>query len=142
VGLPVLLRGSGRSGVPAHLAEERAARAQAAQAAIRAVDALHDEVSEHLDESEAAYAADTTARVMDTYRRRLATLDSNNDRSNHARRAEALEIRMRLAAMRAERATLLALRNQHKINDETMSKLVREVDLSETAMTNRKRGRG
>lgn len=142
VGLPLLLRSVGRSGVPPHAAEERAARVQAAQAAIRAVDALHDEVSEQLDESDAAYAADTTARVMDIYRRRIATLDSDRDRSQHARRGEALEVRMRLAAMRAERATLLALRNQQKINDETMNKLVREVDLSETAVTTRRRGRG
>jgi monovalent cation/hydrogen antiporter len=142
VGLPPLLRGVGRTGVPAHAAEERAARVHAAQAAIRAVDALHDEATEKMDESEAAYAADTTARVMDTYRRRLAALDSDRDRSQHARQGEALEVQMRLAAMRAERATLLKLRNEQKINDETMAKLVREVDLSETAMISRVRGRG
>ncbi|NLP61234.1 Na+/H+ antiporter [Paraburkholderia sacchari] len=142
VGLPLLLRGVKRGAHPAHAAEERAARAQAAQAAIRAVDALHEKATEDMDESQAAYAADVTARVMDTYRRRLATLDADRDRAKHAREAEALELQMRLAAMRAERATLLDLRNRQTINDETLTKLMREVDLSETAMTTRGRNRG
>ncbi|MFX1671087.1 Na+/H+ antiporter [Paraburkholderia sp. A2WS-5] len=142
VGLPLLLRGVKRGAHPAHAAEERAARAQAAQAAIRAVDALHEKATEDMDESQAAYAADVTARVMDTYRRRLATLDADRDRAKHARESEALELQMRLAAMRAERATLLDLRNRQTINDETLSKLMREVDLSETAMTTRGRNRG
>ena len=95
-----------------------------------------------MDESQAAYAADVTARVMDTYRRRLATLDADRDRARHAREAEALDMQMRLAAMRAERATLLDLRDRQTINDETLMKLMREVDLSETAMTTRGRDRG
>ncbi|CAM2182107.1 Uncharacterized Na(+)/H(+) exchanger YjcE [Paraburkholderia sacchari] len=142
VGLPLLLRGVKRGAHPAHAAEERAARAQAAQAAIRAVDALHEKATEDMDESQAAYAADVTACVMDTYRRRLATLDADRDLAKHAREAEALELQMRLAAMRAERATLLDLRNRQTINDETLTKLMREVDLSETAMTTRGRNRG
>ncbi|QBQ96082.1 Na+/H+ antiporter [Paraburkholderia pallida] len=142
VGLPLLLRGVKRGAHPAHAAEERAARAQAAQAAIRAVDALHEKATEDMDEQQAAYAADVTARVMDTYRRRLATVDADRDRARHAREAEALEMQMRLAAMRAERATLVDLRNRQTINDETLVKLMREVDLSETAMTTRGRNRG
>ena len=141
VGLPLLLRGVTRGVQTPHAAEERSARIVAAQAAIRAIDALHEKATEDLDESSAAYAADVTARVMDIYRRRLATLDDDRMRSGRARRAEALEMEMRLAAMRAERAALLALRNGQKINDETMSKLVREVDLSETALTSRGRPR-
>ncbi|HKR45775.1 MAG TPA: Na+/H+ antiporter [Paraburkholderia sp.] len=141
VGLPLLLRGVRRGAQGPHAAEERAARIQAAQAGIRAVDAVHEKVSEDLDESQAAYAADTTARVMDAYRRRLASLDADRDRSANARRSDALEMEMRLAGMRAERATLLKLRNQMQINDETLAKLMREVDLSETAMTTRGRNR-
>lgn len=141
VGLPLLLRGVRRGAQGPHAAEERQARIQAAQAAIRAVDAVHEKISEDLDESQAAYAADTTARVMDAYRRRLASLDADRDRSANARRADALEMEMRLAGMRAERATLLKLRNQMQINDETLAKLMREVDLSETAMTSRGRNR-
>ena len=137
VGLPLLLHGWRRGRDP-HAAEERHARKLAAQAAIRAVDDLHESASADLDESASAYATDVTARVMDIYRRRLATLgDAATPPSEQARRAEALEFQMKLAAIRAEREVLLSLRNTQKINDETLNKLMREVDLSETALITR-----
>ncbi|SFU25257.1 Na+/H+ antiporter [Paraburkholderia aspalathi] len=138
VALPLLLSGW-RRGKDPHAAEEAMARTMAAQAAIRAVDEVHDRDCADLDESASAYAADVTARVMDIYRRRLATLEDEQEPREMARRADALEFRMKLAAMRAERKVLLALRNSQAINDETLNKLMREVDLSETALTVRKR---
>ena len=137
IGLTLLLRGWRRGRDP-HAAEEQSARKLAAQAAIRAIDDLHETASADLDESAFAYAADVAARVMDIYRRRLAALgDETTAPSEQARRAEALEFQMKLAAMRAERAVLLALRNEQRINDETLNKLMREVDLSETALITR-----
>jgi CPA1 family monovalent cation:H+ antiporter len=136
--LPLLLSGW-RRGKDPHAAEEALARTLAAQAAIRAVDHLHDTECVDLDESAQAYATDVTARVMDLYRRRLATLDDDQAPRELARRADKLEFRMKLAAMRAERKTLLDLRNTQRINDETLNKLMREVDLSETALTARNR---
>ncbi|MFM0626281.1 Na+/H+ antiporter [Paraburkholderia xenovorans] len=138
VALPLLLSGW-RRGKDPHAAEEALARTMAAQAAIRAVDEVHDKECANLDESASAYAADVTARVMDLYRRRLATLDEEREPRELARRADALEFRMKLAAMRAERKTLLELRSSQKINDETLNKLMREVDLSETALTARRK---
>jgi CPA1 family monovalent cation:H+ antiporter len=138
VALPLLLRGW-RRGKDPHAAEEVFARKLAAQAAIRAVDDVHDSECANLDEAASAYAADVTARVMDLYRRRLATLGEDQEPRELARRADALEFRMKLAAMRAERKTLLALRGSQAINDETLNKLMREVDLSETALTVRRR---
>jgi CPA1 family monovalent cation:H+ antiporter len=78
---------------------------------------------------------------MDIYRRRLATLDDDMEPAENARRAEALEFQMKLAAMRAERVTLLDLRGSQLINDDTMNKLMREVDLSETALLTRGKGK-
>jgi monovalent cation/hydrogen antiporter len=141
VALPLLLRGWRRGRDP-HAAEERLARKLAAQAAIRAIDQLHETATADLDEAAAAYATDVTARVMDIYRRRLATLgDEKTAPSEMARRAEALEFQMKLAAMRSERAVLVSLRNAQKINDETLSKLMREVDLSENALITRGRAK-
>jgi monovalent cation/hydrogen antiporter len=137
ISLPLLLQGWRRGRDP-HAAEERLARKLAAQGAIRAIDDLHEQASAGLEESAFAYAADVSARVMDVYRRRLATLgDGATPPSEQARRAEALEFQMKLAAMRAERAVLLKLRNEQKINDETLNKLMREVDLAETALITR-----
>ncbi|REG60664.1 sodium/proton antiporter (CPA1 family) [Paraburkholderia sp. BL6669N2] len=138
VALPLLLSGW-RRGKDPHAAEEALARTIAAQAAIRAVDEVHDRECANLDESASAYAADVTARVMDLYRRRLATLDEEREPRELARRADALEFRMKLAAMRAERKALLELHSSQEINDETLNKLMREVDLSETALTARRK---
>ncbi|MGH8777439.1 Na+/H+ antiporter [Paraburkholderia sp.] len=140
IALPLLLRGWRRGRDP-NAAEEQAARVHAAQAAIRAVDDLHETETADCDETTAAHATDVTARVMDLYRRRLATLTDVHETADEARAAEALEFRMKLAAMRAERAALLGLRNAQKINDETLGKLMREVDLSETALTSRGRAK-
>ncbi|WP_027803105.1 Na+/H+ antiporter [Paraburkholderia dilworthii] len=138
IALPLLLRGW-RRGKDPHAAEEALARAMAAQAAIRAVDNVHNKECANLDESASAYAADVTARVMDIYRRRLTALGEDREPREMARRADALEFRMKLSAMRAERQVLLSLRSSQAINDETFNKLMREVDLSETALTARRK---
>jgi CPA1 family monovalent cation:H+ antiporter len=134
--LPQLLPGV-RHGHETHAAEEQHARKVAAQAAIRAIDDLPETVTGNLDESAAAYAIDATTRVLDVYRRRLVTLTGDGDPAEGARRAQVMEFQISLVAMRAERAALLALRSAQEINDETLSKLMREVDLSETAVTTR-----
>ncbi|WP_186132642.1 Na+/H+ antiporter [Burkholderia gladioli] len=141
-GLPLLLRGLRTTPNP-HAHEERAARAAAAQAAIRAIDATHDTLTETLDEADAARCADLTARVMDLYRRRLVSLDDADDAATlraEAKQAEKMELQMKIAAVRAERAALYQMRAEQKINDETLGKLMREVDLSETALSTRKKG--
>jgi CPA1 family monovalent cation:H+ antiporter len=138
IALPLLLRGWRRAKDP-HAAEETLARTMAAQAAIRAVDELHDKECSGLGESASADATDVTARVMDVYRRRLTALGEDREPREMARRADALEFRMKLAAMRAERQILLSLRSSQTINDETFNKLMREVDLSETALTARRK---
>ncbi|WP_420958163.1 Na+/H+ antiporter [Burkholderia gladioli] len=141
-GLPLLLRGLRTTPNP-HAHEERAARAAAAQAAIRAIDATHDTLTETLDEADAARCADLTARVMDLYRRRLVSLDDADDAATlraEAKQAEKMELQMKIAAVRAERAALYRMRAEQKINDETLGKLMREVNLSETALSTRKKG--
>ena len=46
-----------------------------------------------------------------------------------------LERETRLQALKAERTEYYKLRSRHHINDSTLQKLVREVDLIETALT-------
>ena len=138
-GLPVMLRGAKGERNP-HAAEERMARRRAAQAAIRAIDDTHDMLIDDMDEAASARCADSTARVMSTYRRRLASLGEDEAPRVAARRSEIVETRLKMSALRAERAELLRLRSDQSINDETLNKLMREVDLSETAIVNRRRG--
>ena len=51
-----------------------------------------------------------------------------------------VETKLKMAALRAERSELLKMRTRQAINDETLNKLMREIDLSETAIVNRKKG--
>ena len=139
VGLPILLAGIERNRNP-HAAEERVARRQAAQAAIRAIDDEHERLADEMDEAASARCADSTARVMSLYRRRLQVLGDDEAPRTAARQAEIVETKLRMVALRAERAALLKLRSDQTINDETLNKLMREIDLSETAIVNRKRG--
>ena len=78
---------------------------------------------------------------MDQYRRRLATLaDDGPTPRAEAKQAETMELQKRIAAVRAERSALYRLRSESKISDETLTKLLREIDLSETALSTRKKG--
>jgi monovalent cation/hydrogen antiporter len=140
-GLPILLSGLKRRGDP-NAAEERVARRNAAEAAIRAIDATQESLSDDMDANLAARCADTTARVMSVYRRRLAGLGEEEAPRKAARQMEMVEVQLKMAALRAERAELLKLRNQEAINDETLNKLMREIDLSETTIVNRRKGIG
>jgi CPA1 family monovalent cation:H+ antiporter len=137
VGLPILLRGIKSNREP-HSVEERIARRHTAQAAIRALDQTHDKLTGEMDEAASARCADTTARVMSLYRRRLEALGDDEAPSAAARHSEVVETKLRMAALRAERAELLKLRARQTINDETLNKLMREIDLSETAIVSRK----
>ncbi|KND59143.1 NhaP-type Na+/H+ and K+/H+ antiporter [Candidatus Burkholderia verschuerenii] len=139
IGLPILLRGTERLRNP-HAAEERMARRRAAQAAIRAIDDTHDELVVQMDEAASARCADSTARVMGMYRRRLESLGDDEAPRVVAKKSEMVETRLKMAALSAERAELFRLRAAQAINDETLFKLLREIDLSETAIVNRKRG--
>jgi monovalent cation/hydrogen antiporter len=139
VGLPLLFNGLKRRGDPI-AAEELIARRHAAQAAIRAIDATQESLTCDMDASGAARCADSTARVMNLYRRRLESLGDEEEPRHAARQSEMVETKLKMAALRAERSELLKLRTRQAINDETLNKLMREIDLSETAIVNRKKG--
>lgn len=140
IGLPLLLRGVRSTRNPL-AEEERAARAAAAQASIRAIDSAHNAIAVDLDEAGSARCADVSARVMDQYRRRLTAFsDGSATPRAEAKQAEAMELQMRIAAVRAERSMLYRMRSQQRITDETLTKLIREIDLQETALSTRKKG--
>jgi CPA1 family monovalent cation:H+ antiporter len=108
------------------------ARVIAAKAAIRAVEeASHEMASGH---SDADVYADAATRVMDTYRRRLEG-HLSGENSMRARRANAIERKLRLAAIRAERETLFDLARSKKISDGKSRLLIRELDLIEERLS-------
>jgi CPA1 family monovalent cation:H+ antiporter len=110
-----------------HAAEDRA-RVVCAQAAIRAIEqTFHELASGH---SDADIYADTAARVMELYRRRMEGSAPSEDAAR-VRQSDEIERALRLAGIRAERDALFALARSHQLSDAKSRALVREIDLME-----------
>lgn len=138
VALPLLLHGTRRFADP-HDDEERRARRIAVRAAIEAITR-----EERRAKGEPMYARSSdveavASRVVAMYELRLAVLDESPHEIGEASHDEALELRLRIAAMQAQRTVFLDMHTRQKINDATLNKLVREVDLLETALVARAR---
>jgi CPA1 family monovalent cation:H+ antiporter len=126
-GLPRLLKGLELPEETAEQAEEDLARHEAAAAAIAAVDK-----ASRAREGEPPDAVRTSAadQVMGLYQHRLGAGADSSDASR-VREAEQAERAYRLAALKAERDTILGLARRRRISDATARKLLREIDLVE-----------
>jgi CPA1 family monovalent cation:H+ antiporter len=127
VALPPVLRALTLPEEPADAAQEDLARHEAALAAIAAVEQANRKEL-HVDPEIKSNAAE---RVMGIYQHRLGTVDGNMD-PERVRMADEAERTFRLAALDAERQTILRLARQERISDAAARRLVREIDLIET----------
>ncbi|SNB51617.1 sodium/proton antiporter, CPA1 family [Arboricoccus pini] len=110
-------------------AQEAAMRVQAAEAAIQAIGKEQHAMAEGRQDTD--LYAEVSARLMDLYRRRLeGTAASETDAATNRRLVE-IERELRLAAVRAERETILRAARRRRINDEVRRKLIRELDIQE-----------
>lgn len=126
--LPSLIRRLGLAGAAGHNMEEDQARKEMVEAAIAYL--------EHSRDDGDAEFAPVYDELMHTFRRRLNALESNNEAAPGARPEDYQrwrDVSKQVGAV--QRATVLLLRNQNKINDEVMRKLERELDLNEARYT-------
>lgn len=135
VGLPYVL--SGIKVPPAALARRQAddARGAAARAAIVAVErALHDtrQASEDAD-----LFSQAGARLIAHYREQIALRGTSGLDARRGLRIDAIERRLRLLALGAERDELYRVAQSGKLTDELVRDLVREVDLQESRFSGR-----
>jgi Na+/H+ antiporter len=135
--LPYLLRGLHSPTESVHDDETDHARAEAAKAAIRAVEEASHEMA--VGQSDADVYADAASRVMDQYRRRLQGHVAGEN-SARIRLGESVERKLRLAAIRAERETIFALARKNEISDDKSRVLVRELDLLEERLAKAEAG--
>ncbi|HEX7116433.1 MAG TPA: Na+/H+ antiporter [Steroidobacter sp.] len=126
--LPHLLRGLQSPMESGEDDETEFVRNEAAKAAIRAVEEATHQLA--AGQSDADLYADAASRVMDSYRRRLEG-HATGENSARIRLGEAIERKLRLAALRAERETIFALARKNQISDDKSRALVREIDLLE-----------
>jgi CPA1 family monovalent cation:H+ antiporter len=134
IGLPIVLKSLRLPGEDPRVKEERDARAMAAEAAIKAIEAQRLVEEQGGDENVLALTSQIGARVMADYQLRLEAAGAEGEVPEKARRDAGIERSLRLAALKAERAELYALRKSQRINDQTMRTLVREIDLAEASL--------
>jgi len=131
IALPLLLRGVQVLDKTVHRDEERMARAAAAEVAIESLHKMQERLAVDKDENiDDQLLTEVASRVVGNLRRRI---DGKAGLGN-ALLIENLERRMRLNALRAERGEYYHLRAQQKISNETLVKLLRDLDLLEALL--------
>lgn len=129
--LPVLLRGVETMDKSAHRHELQHARAVMAGVAIESLQKMEARLEKETDENiDPELLKEVSLRVIGNLRRRA---EGKND-LEHALFAENLERRFRLNALRAERAEVYHLRATQQISNETMQKLLHDLDLLEALL--------
>lgn len=71
------------------------------------------------------------ARMIAIYQHRLDRDASSESEAQQLRKADQVEIGLRLAALQAERDEIFNLARHAQVSDETSRRLVRELDLAE-----------
>jgi Na+/H+ antiporter len=106
------------------------ARDKAARAAIKAIEQVQHEMA--AGRSDVDLYTEASLRVMEIYRQRIDGRPQNVEGTFHGRRLEAIERKLRIAALRAERSELYKLSRRRELHEEAAQKMIREIDLLET----------
>ncbi|MEI7237616.1 Na+/H+ antiporter [Pectobacterium brasiliense] len=129
--LPFLLRGVVVADKAAHAKEIRMARMAVAEVAIKSMHKMEERLAadreENIDEQ---VLKEVSARVIGNLRRRLI----DKDDPENGLLIENLERRFRLTALNSERAELYHLRATQQISNETLQKMLRDLDLMEALL--------
>lgn len=125
--LPRALQGLSLAPDPAHRGAENRARAAAAEAAIRAIESDRDVAAAGV----ATPHADAAAHLVQRYRRRIDRHVSDDGMSTERGGADAIERHLRLVGLRAEREEIVRIGEDHDLQELTLRKIVREIDLQE-----------
>ena len=114
---------------PSFLEQEDRARIAAATAAMHAI-----ENAQHLmakGNPDIDLTAEAASRLMEVYRARIEVRGPGMAESVERARQSAIENRLRVAGLKAERKEILRLTRLHQLDEDASRKLVREIDLQE-----------
>jgi len=131
--LPPLIRHLGLAGTAGRNREEEEARRAMVEAALAYL--------EHRREEAESGIVPLYDELIRTHRRRLGMLGSDHEGEEQSDRDDYQRWReLSREVGRIQRATVLLMRNQNKINDEVMRKLERELDLTEARFSSPEHG--
>ncbi|RAK52443.1 Na+/H+ antiporter [Phenylobacterium deserti] len=127
--LPPILRGLELPPHPSVQAREDAIRVAAAEAAIQAIEAEQHRLAE--GRPDADLYAEAAGRVMELYRLRIDRRGLDPESRVQRRRIEEVERRLRVAGLGGERARLFEAGRSGELPEDSVRRLVREIDLLE-----------
>ena len=111
--------------------EESIARASMAEVGIVSLEKLRDRIQASSEENvDPHLLTEVSSRIIGTLRKRTYT----NDEKVRALEEEQLERRFRLTALRAERGELYHLRATRAISNDTLQKMLYDLDLLEALL--------
>lgn len=129
--LPILLRHVDMGDPLLLRKEERLARAATGEVAIVTIQKMEERLSADTKENiDNQLLKEVSSRVIGNLRRRI----DGSKNADNSELEEELERRFRLAALRSERGELYHLRATKQISNETMKKLLHDLDLLETLL--------
>ncbi|MBW7981816.1 Na+/H+ antiporter [Enterobacillus tribolii] len=129
--LPLLLRGVEVSDSRVYREEERMAKSISAEVAIESLKKMQERLEADTEENiDPQVLTEVSSRVIGSLRRRVSTKEN----AEETLKVENLERRFRLTALRAERGELYHLRATQKISNETLQKLLHDLDLLEALL--------
>ncbi|MBL0947648.1 Na+/H+ antiporter [Brevundimonas sp.] len=130
VALPRLLKNVELPPEPSTDREEDQARIAAAEAALKAIDSTAHSMA--TGKANPDLYSDIASRLMSVYRRRIEARSlGEGDDAEQLKQGDAIERRLRLVALSAEREEIHRLMRSRALNDEVGRRLIREVDLME-----------
>lgn len=131
VALPLLLRGVEVTDVTAYRDEALMAKSVSAEVAIESLKKMQERLAVDTEENiDPQLLTEVSSRVIGSLRRRVMTKEN----ADEIREVENLERRFRLTALRAERGELYHLRATQKISNETLQKMLHDLDLLEALL--------
>lgn len=131
VALPLLLRGVEVSDGATYRDEELMAKSISVEVAIESLKKMQERLEADTEENiDPQLLTEVSSRVIGSLRRRVMTKENVDE----IREVENLERRFRLTALRAERGELYHLRATQKISNETLQKMLHDLDLLEALL--------
>ncbi|GAC65221.1 putative Na(+)/H(+) exchanger [Edwardsiella tarda ATCC 15947 = NBRC 105688] len=131
VALPLLLHGVEVSDGATYRDEELMAKSISAEVAIESLKKMQERLEADTEENiDPQLLTEVSSRVIGSLRRRVMTKENVDE----IREVENLERRFRLTALRAERGELYHLRATQKISNETLQKMLHDLDLLEALL--------
>ena len=129
--LPLLLKGMEVTDSNTYRDEETMAKSVTAEVAIESLKKMQERLEVDTEENiDPQLLTEVSSRVIGSLRRRISTKEN----AEEMRKVENLERRFRLTALRAERGELYHLRATQKISNETLQKLLHDLDLLEALL--------